>query len=250
MMEKRGNEDALATVEVATARARRFVTWAAAITALTAALALGIGVLTPAHGGILCVSDCVRPPYTDVAGIIVAESVWIYPALVMALGFVALTAGLYELAPLPRRIAALMALAFALLSASLLVGDYGMLLMAVKPSIAKGEGPLVAAFSMYNPHGLFIALENAGYFLMGLAFLGVAGAIEGEHRLGRAIRWTFFAAGALAVGGLGVLGLAFGDDLDVRYEVFAISVDYLALIVGGAMLTAMLLRHRHIGRSV
>ncbi len=250
MMEKRGAEDALATVTLATARARRLVTWAATITAFTAALALGIGVLTPAHGGILCVSDCVPPPYTDVAGIIVAESVWIYPALVMTLGFVALTVGLYELAPKSRRIAALMALAFALLSAGLLVGDYAMLLMAVKPSIAKGEGSLVAAFSMYNPHGLFIALENAGYFLMGLAFLGVAGAIEGEHRLARVIRRTFFVAGALAVGGLVVLGLAFGDDLDVRYEVFAISVDYLALIVGGAMLTAMLLRRRHIGSTV
>lgn len=249
MMEVRGTEDGLASVALATARGRRFVTWAAAITALTAALGLSIGVLTPAHGGILCVSDCVRPPYTDVAGIIVAESVWVYPALVMALGFVALTAGLYELAQLPRRIAALMALAFALLSAGLLVGDYAVLLMAVKPGIAKGEGSLVAAFSMYNPHGFFIALENAGYFLMGLAFLGVAGAIEGEHRLGRAIRWTFFVAGALAVGGLVILGLAFGDDLDVRYEVFAISVDYLALIVGGAMLTALLLRDRHIGRS-
>jgi hypothetical protein len=242
-------EETSARVSVSTAGGRRFVTSAAAITAFAAALGLGIGVLTPAHGGILCVSDCVPPPYTDVAGIIVGESVWIYPALVMTLGFVALTAGLYELAQLPRRIAALMALAFALMSAVLLVGDYAVLLMAVKPSIVKGEGALVAGLSMYDPHGLFIALENAGYFLMGLAFLGVAGAIEQEHRLGRAIRWTFLVAGALAVGGLGVLWLIFGDDLDVRYEVFAISVDYLALSVGGAMLTALHLRDRQMRRS-
>jgi hypothetical protein len=37
------------------ARTGRFVTWAAATTAPAAAVALAIGVLTPPHGGVLCV---------------------------------------------------------------------------------------------------------------------------------------------------------------------------------------------------
>jgi hypothetical protein len=222
-----------------TARTGRFVTWAAAITALAAAVALTIGVFTPPHGGVLCVSDCVPPPYTDVAAIIVAESIWIYPALVMVLGFVALTAGLHEVTPAHRRSAALAAMAFGLLSAGILVADYSVHLMAVMPSVVRGEGSGVALFSMYNPHGVFIALENAGYFLMGLAFLGIAGAVGGDRRLGRAIRWTFVGAGALLVVALPLFGVAFGGDLDVRYEVFAISVAYLGLILGGTMLAAM-----------
>ena len=221
------------------ARTGMFVSWAAATTALAATLALGVGVLTPPHGGILCVSDCVLPPYTDVAGIIVAESMWIYPALVMVLGFVALTAAVHDVTPPHRRSVALAAMAFAVLSAGILVSDYAVHLMAVMPSVARGEGSAVALFSMYNPHGLFIALENAGYFVMGLAFLGIAGAVSGERRLGRAIRWTFLCAGALLVGGLPLFGIVFGGDLDVRYEVFAISVAYLGLILGGTMLAAM-----------
>lgn len=71
MMENTGQDYAGA---LTTARTDMFVAWTAAITAVAAALALGIGVLTPPHGGVLCVSDCVPPPYTDVAGIIVAES--------------------------------------------------------------------------------------------------------------------------------------------------------------------------------
>jgi hypothetical protein len=222
-----------------TARTDRFVAWTAAITAVAAALALGIGVLTPPHGGVLCVSDCVPPPYTDVAGIIVAESMWIYPALVMVLGFVALTAAVSGITPPHRRSAALAAMAFAVLSAAILVTDYGVHLMAVMPSVARGEGSALALFSMYNPHGLFIALENAGYFLMGLAFLGIGGAIGAERRVGRAIRWTFFGAGGLLVGALPVFAVIFGGDLDVRYEVFAISVAYLGLILGGTMLAGM-----------
>ena len=229
----------------------RFVSWAAAITALAATLALGIGVFTPPHGGVLCVSDCVEPPYTDVAGIIVAESIWIYPALVMVLGFVALTAGLHEVTPPHRRSAALAAMAFGVLSAGILVADYSVHLMAVMPSVAHGEGAAVALFSMYSPHGLFIALENAGYFLMGLAFLGIAGAVGGERRRGRAIRWTFLGAGGLLVGALPLFGIVFGGDLDVRYEVFAISVAYLGLILGGTLLATMGVRTpAHRGLSV
>jgi hypothetical protein len=222
-----------------TALGGKFVSSAAAITALAATLALGIGVFTPPHGGVLCVSDCVPPPYTDVAGIIVAESIWIYPALVMVLGFVALTAGLHEVTPPHRRSAALAAMAFAVLSAGILISDYAVHLMAVMPSVARGEGSAVALFSMYNPHGLFIALENAGYFLIGLAFLGISGAIGAEGRVSRAVRWTFAGAGGLLVGALPLFGIVFGGDLDVRYEVFAISVAYLGLILGGTMLAAI-----------
>jgi hypothetical protein len=222
-----------------TARTDKFVAWTAAITAVAAGLALGIGVLTPPHGGVLCVSDCVQPPYTDVAGIIVAESTWIYPALVMILGFVALTAAVSGITPPHRRSAGLAAVAFAVLSAGILVADYGVHLMAVMPSVARGEGSAVALFSMYNPHGLFIALENVGYFLMGLAFLGIGGAVGDERRLARAIRWTFLGAGGLVVGALPVFAVIFGGDLDVRYEVFAISVAYLGLILGGTMLATI-----------
>lgn len=130
-------------------------------------------------------------------------------------------------------------MAFAVLSAGILVTDYSVHLMAVMPSVARGEGSAVALFSMYNPHGLFIALENTGYFLMGLAFLGIAGAVGAERRVGRASRWTFFGAGGLLVGALPVFAVIFGGDLDVRYEVFAISVAYLGLILGGTMLATM-----------
>jgi hypothetical protein len=36
-----------------------------------------------------------------------------------------------------------------------------------------------------------------------------------------------------------VFAVIFGGDLDVRYEVFAISVAYLGLILGGTMLATM-----------
>lgn len=219
--------------------ARRLATSASMITAIAAALALGIGVFTPPRGGVLCTSGCIAYPYTDAAPFVAGDSIWIYAAIVMAIGFVVVTASLHQLAPPGGRPAGLVAMAFAALAAGLLVGDYFVHLMVVMPSLARGEGASVATFSMYNPHGVFIALENAGYFVMGLAFLAVAGAIDRSSRLERAIRWVFLAAGVLAVGGLIVLAAVFGTDLDVRYEVAAISVDYLCLALGGALLAVL-----------
>ena len=197
---------------------------------------------TPPRGGILCTSGCIAPPYTDAAPFAAGNSIWIFPAMVMTLGFVVVTASLRELAQPGGRLAGLVALALSTLAAALLIGDYAVHFMVVLPSLAKGEGALVTVFSMYNPHGVFIALENAGYFVIGLAFLASAGAVVGTGRLERAARLVFLAAGTLAVGGLVVLAALFGNDLDVRYEVAAISVDYLGLAIGGTLLAVLFRR--------
>ena len=223
---------------------RRFATWAAAATALAATLALGIGVFTPPRGGVLCTSGCIPYPYAGAAPFVAGDSIWILPATVMILGFVVVTACLHELARPGGRLAGLVALALATLAAALLVGAYAVHFMVVMPSLAKSEGSLVTILSIYNPHGVFIALENAGYFVMGLAFLATAGAVAGTGGLERAIRWVFLVAGLVAVGGLVAFAALFGTDLDVRYEVAAISVDYLALIVGGGLLAV------HFRRSI
>ncbi len=230
--------------------ARRFATAASVVTAFAAALALGIGVLTPPRGGILCTSGCIAPPYTSAARFVAGNSIWIFPAIVMTLGFVLVTASLYELARPGGRLAGLIALALSTLAAALLIGDYAVHFMVVVPSLAKGEGDLVVVFSMYNPHGVFIALENAGYFTIGLAFLATAATIARAGRLEQVIRWVFLVAGALAVGGLVVLAALFGTDLDVRYEVAAISVDYLGLAVGGTLLAVLFRRQYRLESGV
>jgi len=148
MVGQLGGRDTLAPDTPAAAETRRFAMLAAFGTALAAALALGTGVVTPPRGGVLCTSGCVPYPYTDVASVIASDSVWIYPAIVMALGFVALTAALREIFPASGRLASLLALVLAAMAAALLVGDYAVHLMVVEPSIANGEGSLVAAFSM------------------------------------------------------------------------------------------------------
>jgi hypothetical protein len=100
----------------------------------------------------------------------------------------------------------------------------------------KGELDGLAALTQYNPHGVFIALEEAGYLLMAVAFLFADLAIPPANRLYRLIRWVF-GIGFTAVTILFVgLSIAYGLDVEYRFEVAAIAVDWTVLIVTGSLL--------------
>jgi hypothetical protein len=211
----------------------------AATTAVAALIALGAGVLTPTPGNAICTGACAAYPYADpslVAAYVPADFLWMYPTLVALLAFVALVGCLFIFAVAEARLPGLLALCFALLGAALLGVDYFVQLAAVQPSLLRGEGAGVAALSLFNAHGVFVALEDGGYWLIGLGLLMAAPTVDGRGRTEGIARWTFGLAGVLAVAGLPVLAVISGADLGFRYEIPVILVVYLALIVGGGAL--------------
>ena len=50
----------------------------------------------------------------------------------------------------------------------------------MQPSILLGETEGFALLTQYNPHGVFIALEDLGYFLMGMAFVFLGALFAGR----------------------------------------------------------------------
>ena len=90
---------------------------------------------------------------------------------------------------------------------------------------------------MYNPHGVFIALEDLGYLLLGLALIAAAGVFSGRSRLARGLRRLLLVGGAFTVIVLPVLAVVYGTDLEYRYEVAAIALTWITLIPGGILLT-------------
>ena len=55
----------------------------------------------------------------------------------------------------------------------------------------KGETEGIALISQYNGHGIFIAMEELGYIIMGLSFLFLTPVFNRINRLERTIRWCF-----------------------------------------------------------
>ena len=231
----------------ATQGAGRLGFWASILTAVAAAAALGIAITTaPARSGPNCmvelVGSCVTYPYTDVAAFVPIEYIWMVPALLMALFFVVLVVCIHQYTATDKKVFSQIALSFALISATAHAINYFIQLAVVQPSLLKGELEGLSLFSQYNPHGIFIALEDVGYLMMGVAFLFVAIAFGRRDRLERVIRILFIVSSILAVGSLILLALLYGIDLEYRYEVVAILIDWITLIVSGALLSVFFKR--------
>jgi CBS-domain-containing membrane protein len=89
---------------------------------------------------------------------------------------------------------------------------------------------------MYNPHGVFIALEGVGYLLLGATIFFTALAVATGERLQRAVRILCLVSSALAIGSLVVLAALYRTDLGYRYEVTAIAIDWITLILVAGLL--------------
>ncbi|HEY5135178.1 MAG TPA: hypothetical protein VIJ41_05285 [Candidatus Nanopelagicales bacterium] len=210
--------------------------WAAVATAVSAAIALGLGVTTPPRSGPNCSSDCITAPYTDAAAFVPRDYLWVYAASVMVLLFVVLVAGVHHAVADSHRVFSQVALSFAVIAAVAAVLDYAVQLSVLQAALLKGELEGLSLWSMYNPHGVFIALENAAYLLMAVSFVFLAAALPKVGGVVRAARVVLVAAGAIVVLSSVLLAVQYGRDLDYRFEVLAIGVDWLALIVAGALL--------------
>jgi hypothetical protein len=215
----------------------------AAVTAAAGMLTAALGVTTPPRSGPMCrLDECVTFPYTDVATYVPRDYLWLFPALLLVVAFLFLVAILAGVTAAPRRPYAAAALAFATLGAVLLVGDYGLQLFVVQASFVAGEGKSLTLLSQYNPHGIFIGLENLGYAALAVAYLCVALTLTDPGRLVGATRWVFVGAGTLTWAALAGLAITYGADLTYRFELAAISLHWLVAVITGLLL-AIHFRH-------
>ncbi|HET7397156.1 MAG TPA: hypothetical protein VFJ94_01440 [Intrasporangium sp.] len=223
-------------------RPRPAIWWAGWSTTVAGLVALGMAVTTPPRSGPWCTAGCVASPYTDAAAYVPRDYLWMYPAVVLALLFLALSAAVLATLPPARRAASGLGLALATLATGTLVTDYAIQLAVLQPSLAKGELEGLGPLSQYNPHGVFIALEDVGYAAMALAFVVTGAALGRRTTLERWVRRVLVGAGAMVLAGLAATAVIYGTDLDYRFEVFAIFVTWLTLIVLGVPLARLIRR--------
>lgn len=221
--------------------------WMAILTTVTTTVAFGIAVTTLPISGPFCMSDCVTYPYETVAERVPRDFLWMYPALLIAPIVLVLMACLHHYAAVEQKLFSQIGLIFAAIYAALISVDYYIQIAVIQPSLLRGEFEGVALLSQYNPHSIFIALEDLGYVMLGLAFLFMAPVFTGSKRLARGLRWLFRISALLALGGFLLYHLLYGHNLDYRFEVFVIAVDWLTLIVAGVLLAIFF---RRMGQTV
>ncbi len=218
--------------------------WISLLIAVAAAAALGIATTTaPARSGPFCMTgSCIVYPYTDAAEFVPIDYIWMYPAFFIGPLFIMLVACVYHYVSMERKLYALFAVCFAVISSTALSINYFIQLTVVQTCFLKGEVEGLSLFSQYNPHGIFIALEDIGYLMMSVAFLFIAIAFARSRGLERAVRIIFIVNAVIGTGSLIALAILYGAALEYRYEVVSIVLNWLTLIVSGVLLSVFFKR--------
>lgn len=216
--------------------------WTAVLTAITTAVTFAIAVNTPPVSGPFCQVNCVTYPYASVGYLVPHDYIWMYPAMLLATLFLVLMASIDHYAAAGQTLYSRIGLCFAAIATAVLSIGYYIQLATVQPSLLKGEMEGLALISQYNPHGVFIALEELGYLMMSVAFLFMALALAGPSKLERAARWLLGIGAVLGLGAYVVMSILFGKALEYRFEVAIISINWLVLLVAGVLLSLLFRR--------
>jgi hypothetical protein len=210
--------------------------WAAVLTALLAAVSFGVAATTPPRTGPFAAPGSAIPyPYSAAAQFVPRDFLWMYLALLMMLAFLVLAVCVRERAVAGSKVMGTIGLSLAVASFTVIAVDYFIQLRTVQPALLKGELDGLAILSQYNPHGVFIALEELGFLAMGLSFAFLALAL-GSSRLERVTRWVYLVSSALIVAAFVGMSWYFGFGLEYRFEVTVISLGWLTLMISGVLL--------------
>jgi hypothetical protein len=217
--------------------ANRVGFYAAICTTLLTIVTFGIALLTPPISGPSCREDCIDYPYLDITSRFPRDYYWMYLAIVLTLSYVVLMVCIHTIAAKEQKIFSHIGLAFAIISAATLVVDYYIQISVIQPSLLNGETDGIALLTQYNPHGIFIALEELGYLIMSVSFLFVAFSFSGASRLEKAIRWVFAGGFVLTLVSFIVIDISYGTEREYTFEIVVISINWLVLIVGSILLS-------------
>lgn len=127
-----------------------------------------------------------------------------------------------------------------MVATTILVTTYFVQFTVVPASLAHDQTDGIALLTQYNPHGLFIALEEIGYLVMTLSFGVLAVAVPGRGPGTRAARWVFGATPVAALAALVWVTATSGTDRGYLLEVIVIPIAWSALLAGSALLARLL----------
>ena len=222
---------------VSTSVSSRFGYYSAILTTIVTIVTFGFAMIAIPVSGANCPGDCVEYPYLNTISQFPRDFLWMPLAIILVLAYVTLMVSIHCCAPEQKRIFSQVGLSFALVAAAILVADYYIQFSVIPMSLTNSETEGLPLLIQYNPHGVFLAMEEAGYLVMSLSFLFMAPVFANRSRLESAVRWIFIIAFILVIVSLVIISINYGLERQDRFEVVAISIDWLVLITSGVLLS-------------
>lgn len=231
--------------------AARFGFYAALATALLTVVTFGFAITAIPDAGRNCQQNCATYPFSSelIASQFPGDYLWMIPAMLLMLAFVALIAAIHLFAPAERKVFSLVGLCLAVVAATVLLIDYFIQFTVMPLSLEKGQLEGWALFTQYNPNGVFLALEELGFLLMSVVFLAIAPVFVGATKLDRAVRWVLVGGFAATVAALGIVSATFGLDRQDTFEIAAISIVWLTIVIAGPLMSLVFRRATRAAQS-
>lgn len=200
-------------------------------------LTFGLAMMAIPPAGPYCPGNCMEYPFSDLLTYYPRDYHWMYLAIFQLFAFLIFVISVHYIAALEKKMLSFIAVAFALISTTVLLADYFIQFAVIPISMMKGETEGVAILTQYNEHGIFIALEELGYFTMSIALFFLAPVFSTSNQLEKSIRWLLFLPFMLNVVAFIVYSILFGIDRSYRFEVASISIDWLFIIAAGILIS-------------
>lgn len=213
----------------------RFGFYSALLLAALTLIAFTFGMMAVPPAGPYCPGNCIDYPYLDSLDHYPHDYYWMYASVFQLVVYVIFMVSVYFSAPIERKINAFLGVSFALMTSVILLTDYFVQFAVVPASLMKGETEGIALLTQYNGNGLFIALEEIGYILMSISFVFIAPVFSRQNRLELALRWILTLPVILILMFFLYYSIRYGVHRSYRFEVAAIGVNWMVLIVVGIM---------------
>jgi heme/copper-type cytochrome/quinol oxidase subunit 4 len=186
--------------------------------------------------GSFCPGNCIEYPYLDSLANYPKDYIWMFLAIVQLFIYLVFILSIYYTSPEDKKIASAAGVVFSIVAAIILMADYFVQFSVIPVSLKHNETEGIAILTQYNPHGIFIALEEIGYIAMSFSLAAIAFAFTGKSRLETYIRWIFLTGFIAAVVSFSGILIRYGIEREYRFEIVIISINWLVLLIGSLLL--------------
>jgi len=198
-------------------------------TAVITIITFGIAICTPPLSGPFCKSGCFEYPYHEIISRFPRDYFWMFPAIILSFSYMVMMITVHKAVPPEKSVFSLAGVSFAVISTLILSVDYFVQVSFIQPSLLSGETEGIAMISQFNPHGLFIILEEIGFITMNISFIFLAPALSSSTRIEKSLRLTFIIGFILMLLSFAAVVLIHGIKREYRFEVIIISITWIEL---------------------
>lgn len=215
----------------------KFGIYISVTTTIITIVTFAIAISTPPLSGPFCKGSCFEYPFADIASRFPRDYYWMYPAIFISFFYLIMMACIYQIAPRSKKVFAMVGVLFATMSALILSVDYFVQVSVIQPSLLAGETQGIALLTQFNPHGIFIVLEEIGFFLMIVSFFALFPIFNGKNSIEKTIRYTTIFGFILAIVSFSLVSIIHGIHREYIFEVTIISITWIELIILGVLFT-------------